>query len=456
MNKRVPDHAERISIETADALVAIGNRIRERRSQKALTLQALSELTGLSPSMLSLVERGQTSPSIGTLVVISSALGVHMSDLLAVDDRAARDPVSRVPEQPIYETARGVLRRILREDRIRGVEVAINEYAPDTGSAEQPVHHAGYEYGVVLEGELTVEVDGLAYVLRSGDLISYDSSRAHRIWNHAPSAYGRSGSTWSAPDAASGWRHRRSRAAPARVAGAWRSRSLRRGGRDLLRPDLAIDAQDVLAPAQFGAHGQNGRGAGGDGERERVPGRAAFGETERHRAHEAVARADRAPRPDFGRAQPVAVTAGGQQRAIGAETHGHDLGAAARDQLAGRLVLLGGLPERPTDRGLELAQIRLDQVHPRFERALERLARGVEHEAGTPLGGDARDLRVEVLGHAARQTAARYQVIVIHDLELAQAGLPFLGVDLRPLGHENDIPARSRARTRCARSACRR
>ena len=186
MNKRVPDRAERISVETADALVAIGNRIRERRSQKALTLQALSELTGLSPSMLSLVERGQTSPSIGTLVVISSALGMHMSDLLAVNDRAARDPVSRVREQPMYETARGVLRRILREDRIRGVEVAINEYAPDTGSAEQPVHHAGYEYGVVLEGELTVEVDGLAYVLGPGDLISYDSSRAHRIWNHGP------------------------------------------------------------------------------------------------------------------------------------------------------------------------------------------------------------------------------------------------------------------------------
>jgi uncharacterized cupin superfamily protein len=36
----------------------------------------------------------------------------------------------------------------------------------------------------VLEGELTLEVDGVAYVLRPGDLISYDSSRAHRIWNH--------------------------------------------------------------------------------------------------------------------------------------------------------------------------------------------------------------------------------------------------------------------------------
>jgi transcriptional regulator with XRE-family HTH domain len=184
MNKRIPQDSERISIETAGALAAIGSRIRDLRGQKALTLQAMSGLTGLSPSMLSLVERGQTSPSIGTLVVISSALGVHMSDLLAIEDRTAHELVSRASRQPIYEAARGVLRRILREDRVRGVEVAINEYAPDTGSADQPMHHAGYEYGVVLERELTVEVEGVEYVLRSGDLISYDSARAHRIWNH--------------------------------------------------------------------------------------------------------------------------------------------------------------------------------------------------------------------------------------------------------------------------------
>lgn len=183
-NRRGHEQAERISVETADTLVAIGNRIRELRSQKGLTLQGLGELTGLSSSMLSLVERGQTSPSIGSLVVIASALGVHMSDLVAADDGGARDRVSRAREQPIFETARGVLRRILREDRIRSVEIAINEYAPDTGSSETPVHHAGYEYGIVLEGELTVEVDGTAHVLHQGDLISYASERAHRIWNH--------------------------------------------------------------------------------------------------------------------------------------------------------------------------------------------------------------------------------------------------------------------------------
>ncbi len=173
------------SAQTADTLAAIGARIRELRSRRGLSLQAFSELTGLSVSMLSIVERGKTSPSIGTLVVICSVLGVQMGDLLVGGPHAERDLVSRAGGQPVLQTSSGVLRRILRDDPARGVEIAVNEYAPDTGSAPEPVQHAGYEYGVVLEGELTVEVDGTKHVLHSDDLISYESSRPHRIWNYS-------------------------------------------------------------------------------------------------------------------------------------------------------------------------------------------------------------------------------------------------------------------------------
>ena len=82
--------------------------------------------------------------------------------------------MSRVAEQPVFRTDEGVQRRILRDDRLNGVEIAINEYAPETGSAPVPVHHEGYEYGIVLDGELTVELDGKTHKLKSGDLISYD------------------------------------------------------------------------------------------------------------------------------------------------------------------------------------------------------------------------------------------------------------------------------------------
>jgi len=169
---------------TASTLAAIGLRIRELRRARRMTLQALAGVTGLSPSMLSLVERGRASPSIGSLVVIASALGVTMSDLIVCEPPSDEKLVVRASDQHAVETAQHVVRRLLREDRARGVSVAINEYAPRTGSAENPVTHDGFEYGYLLEGKLTVEVDGVSYQLESGDLIAYSSRRPHRFWNH--------------------------------------------------------------------------------------------------------------------------------------------------------------------------------------------------------------------------------------------------------------------------------
>jgi transcriptional regulator with XRE-family HTH domain len=175
---------EKIAETTANTLAAIGFRIRELRQLRGLTLQELADVSGLSTSMLSLVERGRASPSIGSLIVIASALGVAMSDLLVHGADSEEKIVVRASEARTVETAQHVVRRLLREDRSRGVSVAVNEYVPHTGSAEHPISHDGFEYGFVLQGELTVEVDGTKHVLRQGDLIAYSSRRKHKIWNH--------------------------------------------------------------------------------------------------------------------------------------------------------------------------------------------------------------------------------------------------------------------------------
>jgi len=171
----------------AAALAAIGLRIKEIRLSRGLTLQAVSDVSGVSPSMLSLVERGRASPSIGSLVVIASTLGVTMSDIVAGDPTPEEKLVVRASEPKAIETAQHVIRRLLREDRSRGLSVAVNEYAPNTGNADQPVAHGGFEYGYILEGELTVTVEETSYVLAAGDLISYSSRRPHRIWNYSQS-----------------------------------------------------------------------------------------------------------------------------------------------------------------------------------------------------------------------------------------------------------------------------
>ena len=180
-----PNHSDR----AAETVQAIGSRVREFRSQRQLTLQGLADLTGLSASLLSLVERGKTSPSIGTLVAVAYALGIHMNDLVPGGESPSwASPVTRHADQLQFSTPEGVARRVIKDDRSRGIEIAINEYTPGGSSSESSLHHQGYEYGIVLEGTLTVYLANDRHVLKSGDSIGYDSTRSHRICNESKRA----------------------------------------------------------------------------------------------------------------------------------------------------------------------------------------------------------------------------------------------------------------------------
>ena len=167
----------------ADIIASIGKAVNGLRTAKGLTLQVLSKRSNLSVSMLSLIERGKASPSIGSLVVLASALGVEMADLLGNGHAKADKLVSRAEDQKVVKTTDGVLRRIVKTDPEHGLEIAINEYDVATANSPKPVKHQGFEYGMVLQGELQITVDGAKHNLMPGDLISYPSTHPHRIAN---------------------------------------------------------------------------------------------------------------------------------------------------------------------------------------------------------------------------------------------------------------------------------
>lgn len=168
---------------TAKALAAIGRQIRRIRKTRGMTLQHIADATGLSPSMLSLVERGLASPSLGSLILVTQALHISLSDLLSNWEGQETDIVVRGSDAQMIETGNRVKKFILKEDRARSVTITVDEYAPNTGSTEVPISHEGYEYCFILTGELTIEVDGVSHIVREGDLISYSSRRHHKIWN---------------------------------------------------------------------------------------------------------------------------------------------------------------------------------------------------------------------------------------------------------------------------------
>lgn len=163
-------------------LQSLGTTLRLLRRRRGFTLDQLAKQTGLSTSMLSMVERGRASPSIGSLVALASVLGVHMSALFQRNG-APTDPVSRYSDQVIVESPEGVTRRLAVVDNELDVEVVVNEYPSGTASASRVLHHPGHEYGIVLKGSLTVDFEGSSYQLGPGDSIGYSSESPHRIRN---------------------------------------------------------------------------------------------------------------------------------------------------------------------------------------------------------------------------------------------------------------------------------
>jgi mannose-6-phosphate isomerase-like protein (cupin superfamily) len=151
--------------------------------RRGLTLVAVGRRTGLTPSMLSMVERGVAAPSIGALVAISAAVKVPMAALFGPVRARPGGPVVRRAAQPVVATGRGAQRRLLVRDAHDLVEMAENTYLPGAASAPSPIHHRGWEMGVVLAGRLRIELDGAVYVLRRGDAIAFDSSTPHRFVN---------------------------------------------------------------------------------------------------------------------------------------------------------------------------------------------------------------------------------------------------------------------------------
>src|ERR1700742_2951225 len=113
-NSTVSD-VDAYSDAAASALLAIGLRIKEIRLARGMTLQSVSDVSGLSPSMLSLVERGRASPSIGSLGVVARALGGPELDLVANEPTPEERLVVRSSDAKAVETAQHVIRRVLRE-----------------------------------------------------------------------------------------------------------------------------------------------------------------------------------------------------------------------------------------------------------------------------------------------------------------------------------------------------
>lgn len=161
-----------------------GRHIREARQQRNLTMEKLAEMTGLSRSYLSNVERNVNSPTISTLRVILDALGMSLTELFRNVESAQRILTRPSERVEIARTGNSSVRYELLNPNPNGqLELLIMTVAPGGTSGAHPHTHAGEEVGLLIEGNLNYWVDGVHYPLEAGDSLSFTSTTPHRYSN---------------------------------------------------------------------------------------------------------------------------------------------------------------------------------------------------------------------------------------------------------------------------------
>lgn len=173
----------------------VGMRVRLARARAGLTVRELARRIGVSPSHVSQVERGIGAFSVPALYAVARELDVSMHALLDPPDAGTltADPgendleaagiVQRAAEHPSITLGSGPRWSRLTTTGEVGAEFLEVVYAPRTPRGTEDIRHEGREYGVVISGQLTVEVGGARTTLGPGDSIVFDSTTPHRFWN---------------------------------------------------------------------------------------------------------------------------------------------------------------------------------------------------------------------------------------------------------------------------------
>jgi transcriptional regulator with XRE-family HTH domain len=180
---------QEVDVATEDISAApLGQRIRELRAVRGLTLTALAEEAGLSTGLISQVERGLSDPSLETLRRVAKVLDVPIFSLFQRDGGTAVQVVRWNRRMKDKSLDHDIVYSRISPGRGR-LEMLHGHLGPGSASAAEPWSHPSEECVLVLCGAMIVEVAGEEYELGKGDSCYLDSGLPHRYRNpHATPA----------------------------------------------------------------------------------------------------------------------------------------------------------------------------------------------------------------------------------------------------------------------------
>jgi transcriptional regulator with XRE-family HTH domain len=152
-------------------------RLRGLRAERGLTLDGLAERAGVSRSMISLIERGESSPTAAVLDRLAAGLGVTLASLFADEAREDASPLSRRAEQATWrDPETGYVRRNLSPPRfpspIELVEVVLPAGARVADDSAAPRAVGISQQVWVMEGRLELTVGEVTHRLEAGDCLA--------------------------------------------------------------------------------------------------------------------------------------------------------------------------------------------------------------------------------------------------------------------------------------------
>ncbi|MFD8565505.1 helix-turn-helix domain-containing protein [Streptomyces sp. NPDC059639] len=163
-------------------MAMIGSQLRSLRMAKGLSLRALATAVGVSPTLLSQVERGVTEPSLSTLRRLADVYAMSVADLFSSDEKLSPE-VSRPGERPVLLSPRGSVHYERVTPSNGRLEVLRAVLEPGDVSSREPWGHASIECAYVITGTLTADLEGGTRTVGAGEAVTFDSGIPHRYIN---------------------------------------------------------------------------------------------------------------------------------------------------------------------------------------------------------------------------------------------------------------------------------
>lgn len=165
-----------------DGTIDLGARMREARKSRGLSVRGLAELSGISASSISLIERNIVAPRIDTIVTVLRAMGLTSSQLFS-DEMRIHTPL-RKADRPVMARDDNHLEYILTRRPFSSFEVYNGHLQPGVANfLTKKTHGNSQEFVLIISGTATIEVGTEEHVLEAGDSMEYLSSVPHRVRN---------------------------------------------------------------------------------------------------------------------------------------------------------------------------------------------------------------------------------------------------------------------------------